>query len=286
MQEIPIHSFLVDDASSIPFKLIKLTKAGSYDTSVPHRHNYYEVFIFEKGGGQHFIDFESFKIKDLSIHFVSPGQVHNVVRKPDSKGFVMLFSRDFYSSNYQGLKEFPFLNNNSIDSTLNLNNSEFKVLFDLVEGIRLEQGNSEDYSDDLIKAHLNTFLIHCKRYFSSGLNDNNLIIKSLSVLYKQLIEDNYLQIHNVSEYSQMLNVSEKQLSAACKKELGVSPKELIYDRIVLEAKRLVHYTDHTFQEIAFFLSYTDASHFAKFFKSKTGFSPSEYRSRNKSTHKG
>ena len=136
MKEIPRHSFLVDDPSSIPFKFIRLAKAGSYDTSVPHRHNYYEVFIFEKGGGFHNIDFETFEINDLSIHFVSPGQVHNVVREADSKGYVMLFSRDFYSSNHQRLRQFPFLNNNSIDSTLNLNQSEFDTLFQLVEAIK------------------------------------------------------------------------------------------------------------------------------------------------------
>ncbi|MBL4709930.1 MAG: hypothetical protein JKY48_15970, partial [Flavobacteriales bacterium] len=60
MKNIPIHNFLVDDESSIPFQLVQLTKEGTYDTSIPHRHNYYEVFIFEVGGSQHYIDFHTF----------------------------------------------------------------------------------------------------------------------------------------------------------------------------------------------------------------------------------
>ena len=281
MENFPIHNFLIDDESSIPFQLVELTKEGSYDTSVPHRHNYYEVFIFEEGGGEHNIDFQSFSIKSQSIHFVSPGQVHNVVRTNQSKGYVILFSRDFFPSGQSRLREFPFLNNNSEKPILNLNLQNFNILQSLIASILSEQNTSDSFGKDLIKSYLNTFLIHCKRLFSLTINTNALNNDSVSFNFKQLIEEYYLQIHNVSEYAHMLNCSEKQLSSASKKELGVSPKELIYNRIILEAKRLVLYTNHSFQEIAFFLNYQDASHFAKFFKSKTGHSPSYFRENGK-----
>lgn len=281
MKNIPIHRFLVDDESSIPFQLVKLKKEGSYDTSIPHRHNYYEVFIFEIGGGEHHIDFQSFPIKNHSVHFVSPGQVHNVDRKEDSKGFVILFSRDFYSSNQQRLKQFPFLNNLSKEPILNLKQPEFGILKTLINNIQSEQELNQSLANDLIQAYLNTFLIYCKRYFSDEKRPQILSNDSLSFRFKQLVEENYIEIHNVSEYAGMLNSSEKQLASALKKELGLSPKALIDERITLEAKRLVMHTNYSFQEIAFFLNYNDASHFTKFFKSKTGFSPSQYREQGK-----
>ena len=281
MKNIPIHSFLIDDESSIPFQLVELTKEGSYDTSIPHRHNYYEVFIFEKGGGEHNIDFQSFSIKDQSIHFVSPGQVHNVVRTDQSKGYVILFSRDFYPSGQSRLREFPFLNNNSEKPILNLNLQNFHIFQPLIASILIEQDTIDSFGKDLIKSYLNTFLIHCKRLFNTTINAITSNNDSVSFNFKQLIDTHYLQIHNVAEYAHMLNCSEKQLSSASKKELGVSPKELIYSRIILEAKRLVLFTNHSFQEIAFFLNYQDASHFAKFFKGKTGYSPSYFRENGK-----
>lgn len=277
MEYIPIHGFLVDDESSIPFQLTQLTKAGSYDTSIPHRHNYYEVFVFEVGGGDHHIDFQTFPIQNRSIHFVSPGQVHNIVRKEGSKGVVILFSRDFYPFNQDKLKQFPFLNNNSLEPILNLNENEFDILLDLTMNMQTELQSTNQYADDLIQVYLNTFLIHCKRYFNCNQITHLYSSDSLSFRYKQLIEEYYLKVHVVSEYAEMLSISEKQLASATKKELGISPKELIYDRIILEAKRLVLYTNYSFQEIAFFLNYNDASHFAKFFKSKTGYAPSNFR---------
>ncbi|MBL4708724.1 MAG: helix-turn-helix domain-containing protein [Flavobacteriales bacterium] len=189
----------------------------------------------------------------------------------------MLFSRDFYSSNQQKLQQFPFLNNNSKEPILNLGKVKFGILINLVGSIQTEQNSEDTLANDLTQAYLNTFLIHCKRYFKDEKKQHLLSNDSLSFRFKQLIEEQYLEIHNVSEYAAMLNSSEKQLSSATKKELGVSPKELIYNRIILEAKRLVLYTNYSFQEIAFFLSYSDASHFAKFFKRKTGFSPGNFR---------
>lgn len=281
MKNIPIHDYLADDESSIPFQLVQLTKEGSYDTSIPHRHNYYEVFIFDIGGGKHNIDFQSFSIENNSVHFVSPGQVHNVNRKANSKGFVILFSRDFYSSNQQRLKQFPFLNNNSKEPILNLKQKEFGILNDLINSIQSEQHSDNSFANDLIQAYLNTFLIHCKRYFSDENKPQLLANDSLSFRFKQLIEESYLLLHNVSGYADLLNCSEKQLSSATKKEVGLTPKALIDERITLEAKRLVMHTNYSFQEIAFFLNYTDASHFAKFFKSRTGDSPGQYREKGK-----
>lgn len=263
------------------FRLVDLTKEGAYDPSIPHRHSYCEVFIFEVGGGQHHIDFNSYPIDDFSIHFVSPGQVHNVQRTDASKGRVMLFSRDFYAPNQQGMGRFPFLNNNSNRPILNLNREEFQALNVLLSNIRREQDLSDPLSDDLTQSYLNAFLIHSKRYFSDDRRQQYRSNDGLSFRFRQMIEEHFLTIHSVSEYAAMLNCSEKQLATSTKKELGVSPKELIYERILLEAKRLVLYTEYSFQEIAFFLSYSDASHFAKFFKGKTGHSPKSFRETEK-----
>jgi AraC-like DNA-binding protein len=63
----------------------------------------------------------------------------------------------------------------------------------------------------------------------------------------------------------------------CKQEIGRSASSLISDRIVMESKRLLKYTDKTISEIAFELNYNDPSYFAKFFKQSTNLTPGEYR---------
>ena len=69
----------------------RLKKLNGYDFTRPHRHNYFELFYFLKGGGCHKIDFIDFPIKAGSLHIVAPGQVHQMKREIDSEGFVVLF---------------------------------------------------------------------------------------------------------------------------------------------------------------------------------------------------
>ena len=94
--DIPIHNFARDDETSVPFKICPLEKRNHYDALEPHRHNYYEIFLFIKGGGKHLIDFTEHPITDQSIHFVSPGQIHLVKRELSSHGILISFSREFY----------------------------------------------------------------------------------------------------------------------------------------------------------------------------------------------
>jgi AraC-like DNA-binding protein len=62
--------------------------------------------------------------------------------------------------------------------------------------------------------------------------------------------------------------------------LGISAGELIRDRILLEAKRLLINLDLTISEIAYQLNFSDNSYFTKFFKKYTGQKPDEFRKSN------
>ena len=134
-----------DDKSSIPFKMQELGFLTQYDTSEPHRHNYYEIFLFEKGSGFHMIDFEQIPIKTPSIHFVSPGQIHLVRRELKSNGIIVLFSRDFYHtglSEKDVLFDLPFLNNKDPYPVFNLDKKQFaevKILFDSASTVRMNE---------------------------------------------------------------------------------------------------------------------------------------------------
>lgn len=70
----------------------RLSKANDYDYSQPHRHDYFELFYFQKGGGVHEIDFKPFDIHSASFQLVVPGQVHQMRRTPGSMGFVFIFT--------------------------------------------------------------------------------------------------------------------------------------------------------------------------------------------------
>ena len=157
-QNIPIHAFQKDDASSIPLKLEILEHLNNYDTSVPHRHNYYEIFFFERGGGMHMVDFEKLEITSRSLHFVSPGQVHQLKRALDSNGHVIMFSRDFFYFNVENkdiLEEMPFLNNKTSFPVIDLEDDLYDEFLQLFNHFKNEYFSDHNFKKDILRSYLN-----------------------------------------------------------------------------------------------------------------------------------
>jgi AraC family transcriptional activator of pobA len=278
---IPLHNFAKDDRTSIPFNYIPLEKKTDYDHSMPHRHNYYEIFFFTEGGGIHEIDFQEFEIASRSIHYVSPGQVHHVRRGIGSEGFVMLFSRDFYYLNLQNkriLFDLPFLNNNTDEPILNLTEAEFEIMSRLTEMLSAEHQSDNPMKEEIMRSYLNIVLINCKRLFYQYNPEHAEVFGTkLFQDFRIQLENDFATFHKVSDYAQRLSVTEKHLNETTKKTVGKTASELIHDRIILEAKRLIVHSDHSNKEIAYFLHFDDPSHFSKFFKNKVGVSPNEFK---------
>ncbi|APY11100.1 AraC family transcriptional regulator [Seonamhaeicola sp. S2-3] len=98
--------------------------------------------------------------------------------------------------------------------------------------------------------------------------------------FNMLVESHFKTEHSVSFYADKLYKSPKTLSNTFAK-LHTSPLQIIHERIVLEAKRLLIYTDKTAKEIAYDLGFEDASHLSRLFKKQTSFSPTEFKKMNK-----
>ncbi len=278
---IPVHSNPEQEQTGGFFRLVPLELKTGYDTSVPHRHRYYEIFLFPKGGGVHEIDFNHYPIKEFSVHFVSPGQVHKVSRGLGTYGYVILFNDEYWtgkSIQADLLIGLPFLNNNEGLPVLELNHSSFDTVFKLVKSIEQEFNQENSLSHDIIQSYLNVLLLHCLQFYR--LQQPAQHKESNSTLYrdfKRLLEKNFLIIHKVKEYAALLNITEKHLNEVCKKFCAKTASEMIFDRLILEAKRLLHHSDLTIKEIAFQLNFTDPSHFSKFFKTHTGLATKDFR---------
>lgn len=101
--------------------------------------------------------------------------------------------------------------------------------------------------------------------------------------FKFLVEDHFLQHHDVGFYAAKLNKSPKTLSNVFSLLLGKSPISIIHDRIMLHAKRQICYTGLSIKEIAYQMGFEDIQTFSRFFKNKEGISPLQYRERIKET---
>ena len=115
-------------------------------------------------------------------------------------------------------------------------------------------------------------------YIKNEQNDIHKIEKGIAWFRKleQLIDQNFLTMKKASNYANELNVSTKHLNKIVVNTIGKTTTDLIHQRILLEAKRLLTHGELTVQEIAFELGYDDSSYFSRLFKNKCGVSPSVF----------
>jgi len=278
---IPIHKFAKEPAVGVPFRYIPLNQRSDYDTTKAHRHNYYEIFLFDKGGGYHEIDFGAHNISDKSVHFVAPGMIHKVRRAPNSFGSILLFSKDFYQLGPQAspsLYEYPFLNAQISGSPIvNLTQTQFDELLQLSQTMGHEKATNGLTNAEIIRTYLHIFLLKCKEYSNTDVQALPTSSAAYFQKLQQLLEDNYRQQHMPSFYADELNVSFKKLNDICKQHAGFTMSSMVKERLMLEAKRLLMHTDHSIKEIGYFLGFEDPAYFNRFFRKNEEISAGAFR---------
>lgn len=291
MQKIPTHQFVYDDETSIPFRLEKLNHQNNYDIEHPHRHNYYEVFLFENGGGNHIIDFNPFEITPNTLHFLTPGQVHQVNRAGNANGYVIMFSREFTHeavNQSDFLYQLPFFNVLSDLPVIELAGKEFLLIHQLFDQMREEFDGFQLYNKEILQNYLNILLLKCKQlYKAPNVVENIDATPEKEIVYQfiRLVEEFYAESRKVKDYAEKLDVNPDQLNKWTQTFIGKKASECIQERIMLEAKRLLLHTSYSAKEIGYTLNFTDPAHFSKFFKTHTGYSPQEFKNQAKEIYK-
>ncbi|MFP2997748.1 helix-turn-helix domain-containing protein [Spongiivirga sp. MCCC 1A20706] len=149
--------------------------------------------------------------------------------------------------------------------------------FNVLHDIFLDELETEDnIQAEMLRMLTTRFIIKTTRLYKQ---DHQLPETDKSDLLRQfnvLVEDHFRKEHSVKFYADLLFKSPKTLSNSFSK-YGRSPLQIIHDRIILETKRLLYYTDKSAKQIAYDLGFEDASHLSRLFKKHTGQSPTAVR---------
>lgn len=252
-------------------------------TDVPHRHDYYTVLLVLQADGQHWVDYHPYAFDANQVHFVRPGQVHQVEIPHRPKGWVITFSNEFLLQNNipaQFISNINLFRSFGENPPLQLDAQTRDRLVALLQDMHRCLLSGMHYHERALGALLQLFLIFCSN--SSFLNTDQLTIEPQSDVcilrdFKQMVDNQFDQWHKVNEYAAALSISPKHLSQTVKAHIGQTAKELIQDRLTLEAKRLLQHTDQPVKHIAYQLGFEEPLHFSGFFKKQTGQAPSHFR---------
>ncbi|WP_422082999.1 helix-turn-helix domain-containing protein [Ulvibacterium sp.] len=158
-----------------------------------------------------------------------------------------------------------------------------KPKFNLLYQVFVEEFSTPDnIQGDMLQMLLKRLIIICTRLAKEQHIVKKLDNEQVDVIRKfnVLVDTHYKTKRKVSDYADMLYKSPKTLSNLFAIYNQKSPQQIILDRLALEAKRLINFTDKQNQEIAYELGFNDPAHFSRFFKKMIGQSPTKYRETN------
>jgi AraC-like DNA-binding protein len=257
------------------------THLEKYHSSItkPHKHDFYLIVLFTEGKGVHEVDFDSYPIERGALFLMNPGQTHHWEFTEVAKGFIFFHSKDFYNLSFpnKNIDDYPFFYTSYNFPFLMLKEKELDLFSHYFKMILEEFELNEFMRYQKLALIVDLLYIETTRlYIKTEQNDVHKVEKGVIWFRKleQLIDQNFLTMKKASDYAFELNVSTKHLNKVVINTVGKSTTDLIHQRILLEAKRLLTHGELTVQEIAFELGYDDASYFSRLFKSKCGVSPS------------
>lgn len=246
----------------------------------PHRHSFYHLVLFTRGSGTHSIDFTQYKVTPSQVYFMIPGQVHSWHFKSETDGYIINFSESLFKSfllNANYLDRFSFFNGSSDDGVRQLPQTDQSKIIALFEEILAIANNDDDHMDMTRLLLLQLFLTIDK---ATDKMSNKPVLQQKQVLlknFRKLIELHYKSIRLPKQYADLLYVTPNHLNALCQDLMGKTAGELIRDRILLEAKRLLTNAHMRVTEIAYELNFEDNSYFNRFFKKYNGVTPDDFR---------
>lgn len=281
---IPNFEFDRRGKKPFPFRLEKLAAFAGYNPEKPHRHNYYEIFFFEKGGGLHMIDFEEIEIQPDHVHIVQPNQVHYMKREEASQGLVIKFPLELFLSN-QAHKEFlyslGFMHNRTLPSLIKFEEQAFCEIWELLLKLKGEYEAAQEHAEAMMMHYIGAVLVLCHRNFPYTSNhekqegDDQLFLE-----FQQLLETHFESETRVSFYQEKLAISVDKLNRIIKENTGKTASQLINNRLLLEVKRLLLHDEKSIKEVAYSLNFNDDAYFNRWFKKMEDCSPGEFRKLN------
>lgn len=242
-------------------------------STTAHSHNYYILTILYEGTIPHLADFEDEHISAPAVLLLDIDQVHTHPEMSNCRLLSMAFSSNFITD--QNDRFLDKLNNVFSRPFIKICQDDLDQLDEVIK-IIVKHYFKKNKEVDLIKALLNVLIVQCAK-LSMNYPQLDSQRNELYAGFRAALKKNYCKHHQVKFYADKLNVSTTVLNHAVKHSTLKTPKQLIDEYLLIEAKRLLYWSEVSGKELAWKLGFETDSYFNHFFKKHTGITPKEFQ---------
>jgi AraC-like DNA-binding protein len=231
----------------------------------------------------HDIDFDTFEIQSGSMFFMQPGQIHHWNLSDDIDGFVVFYSQPMYNLYFRKktIENYPFYSSLGNSPEMIFDTKELKsIVLYFYKMLDEYQGNKIMKQDKIMNLLDSIHIEIARKYNESHVleaHSYNVKIKD----FDALLEKCFWTEKAPSFYASQLHITLKHLNRICNEILKKTTTQVITDRIILEAKRMLMDKKRTVSEIATALGFDDYSYFVRLFKKHTAMTPTAFRDSKK-----
>ena len=242
----------------------------------------YTIILIEEAEGSIMIDYNSYQLQANQLFIIQPYQSKYLNLDSKAKGKILSFSKLFLLENdipetlISDIHLFKAFGDNP---PLKLNDKSFSKLSQIIAELKNVIPYQSQLSGHTIETLLNLFLNMCYNLDSSDCKKIDEENQALWIYkgFKDLIEQNFNDWHDLDLYAESMNLNPEQISLNVKSISGYTAGQLLQSRINLQAKKLLMETQLNLDEISQKLGYQVLQKFDENFKTQVGLSPQEFR---------
>lgn len=243
-----------------------------------YRLDFYSLIYVTKGKASHSINFKEYQIEKDNLVVLEKDKIHAFRDPKNIEGYIININKSFFmnsnnSFDYDLLSFFelpietPIL---KINTNLNQTN---RILIDLL----YKEYEKSVYDEKLLSSIFFSFIYSIKQELKDVQNSFTINSYKTYFKFRELVNEEYSNIKDVQDYAKILGISYKTINKSCKECTDISAKQIIINKLIIEAKRLIISDDLTNYEIAYKLGFDDPSNFSHFFKKHVGINIKDYR---------
>ena len=230
------------------------------------------------------VDFACYDTQQPTLFFVSPNQYLEIEAAGKESGYFIFYNRDFYCIQIHDQEvacDGLLFNNIRNMPKVEVSDTENAFLAGLFKEMIQEFNLNDSSLEEMVRTYLKQLLIRATRswkrqHLTHEVTDQQSDLEFFRK-FTRLVEEHYKTKHTVADYADFLCMAPKTITHKFNRLRLPQPNEVIKNRIILEAKRLLVHTSLTAKEIAYDLGYNDPAYFSRLFQTKTGESPSGFR---------